>query len=166
MKPFPGELCKGSPKRIFNYRLSRARRIVDNAFGILASVFRVFRKPLAVECNTAESIVLACIYLHNFLRRNSMSRNLYTPPGSFDVENIEDGMIIEGAWRQEVQAYTGICRFSRTLRRSGKEGTAIRDIFKNYFMNEGRVSWQDKYCSRLKLWPQGYIVGLGFCCSR
>jgi hypothetical protein len=54
MKPFPGELCKGSPKRILNYRLSRARCIVENAFGILASVFRVFCKPLAVECNIAE----------------------------------------------------------------------------------------------------------------
>jgi hypothetical protein len=81
---------------------------VENAFGILASIFRVFRKPLAVECNTVESTVLTCIYLHNFLRRNSMSENLYTPPGSFDVENIEDGMIIEGAWRKEVQAYTGM----------------------------------------------------------
>jgi hypothetical protein len=71
MKPFPRELCKGSSKRIFHYRLSRARRIVENALGILASVFRLFPKPLAAECNTAEN-VLACIYeyLHNFLRRN------------------------------------------------------------------------------------------------
>lgn len=41
MKPYPGEYPKGSPRRIFNYRLSRARRIVENVFGITASVFRV-----------------------------------------------------------------------------------------------------------------------------
>jgi hypothetical protein len=33
-------------------------------------------------------------------------------------------MIIEGAWRKEVQAYTDICGFSRTPR-YGKEDTAI-----------------------------------------
>jgi hypothetical protein len=85
------------------------------------------------------------IFAHNFLQRNSTSRNLYTPPGSFNVENIEDGMIIEGTWRKEVQANTGICGFSRTPRGTGKEGTAIRDVLMNYFMNVGLVSWQDKY---------------------
>lgn len=33
MKPFPNRLQKGTPERAFNYRLSRARRIVENAFG-------------------------------------------------------------------------------------------------------------------------------------
>lgn len=37
MKPYAGTHVKGSPKRIFNYRLSRARRVVENAFGIISS---------------------------------------------------------------------------------------------------------------------------------
>lgn len=34
LKPFSGTYPKGSMQRIFNYRLSRARRIVENVFGI------------------------------------------------------------------------------------------------------------------------------------
>lgn len=35
LKPYPGNHAKGSIERIFNYRLCRARRIVENVFGIL-----------------------------------------------------------------------------------------------------------------------------------
>jgi len=102
MKPYAGEVPKGSPKRVFNYRLSRARRIVENAFGLLASVFRIFRKPFFDKPSTAEDITLACVYLHNFLRRNSVAKQLHSPPGTFDFENIDDGTMIEGEWRREI----------------------------------------------------------------
>lgn len=43
MKPYPGTHIRGSSERIYNYRLSRARVTVENAFGILSAVFRVQR---------------------------------------------------------------------------------------------------------------------------
>ncbi|XP_057662272.1 uncharacterized protein LOC130897442 [Diorhabda carinulata] len=49
MKPFSGTYARGYKERIFNYRLSRACRVSENAFGILSSSFRVLRKPMLLE---------------------------------------------------------------------------------------------------------------------
>lgn len=100
MKPYPGNHDVGTTRRIFNYRLSRARRIVENVFGILGVVFRIFRTPITILPFNAELVVMACVYLHNFLMRNSQSRSLYNPHGTFDSENV-DHDILEGSWRRE-----------------------------------------------------------------
>jgi len=42
MKPFRQADLTSSEKRIYNYRVSRARRIVKKAFDILAMRFRIF----------------------------------------------------------------------------------------------------------------------------
>jgi len=42
LKPY-AKLDADITKKIFNYRLSRARRIIENCFGIAAARFRVFR---------------------------------------------------------------------------------------------------------------------------
>jgi len=68
----------------------------------LASIFRIIRKPLFVKPSTAEDITLACVYLHNILRRNFAAKQLHSPPGTLDFENTDDGMVIEGEWRREI----------------------------------------------------------------
>ncbi|XP_050676764.1 uncharacterized protein LOC126973480 [Leptidea sinapis] len=95
MKPFEGNPENGSKERIFNYRLSRARRVVENAFGILSAIFRVFRKPILLEPNKATKVVLAAVYLYNYIRKNT-STNLISPE-LFDREL--DGALIPGQWR-------------------------------------------------------------------
>jgi hypothetical protein len=70
-------------KRIFNYRLSRARRISENVFGILANRWRIFRSPIALEPEKVEKVVMGILTLHNWLR-SGQSENIYTPPGLLD----------------------------------------------------------------------------------
>nr|CAI5845426.1 unnamed protein product [Callosobruchus analis] len=66
LKPYPGVHKKGSVSRIFNNRLSRARIIVENVFGIMTSTFRVLRKPMLLQQKRATLITLTCAYLHIF----------------------------------------------------------------------------------------------------
>lgn len=78
MKLYRGVHANGSDKRIYNYRLSRARRVVENAFGILSSVFRVLT-PMLLQPKKASIVVMACVYLHNFfVQENIYQRQLDT----------------------------------------------------------------------------------------
>lgn len=42
--------------------------MIENTFGIMASRWRILRKPIIAHPNTVDSIVRATIVLHNFLR--------------------------------------------------------------------------------------------------
>nr|CAI5818661.1 unnamed protein product [Callosobruchus analis] len=83
---------KGFTQRIFNYRLNRARRVTENTFGIASSVFIVLRKLMLLEPEKAKYVVMAIVYLHNYLRRSKTPGNIYTPRDSFDTEL--DGAIV------------------------------------------------------------------------
>jgi hypothetical protein len=139
MKPFSkNNLTKH--ERIFNYRLSRARRIVENAFGILAARFRIFHTTINLKPETVENIVLASCCLHNFLR--CTARQNYTPPHSLDSENTEDGSITQGDWRNNnIQFVPLQLNHNRHYAEEAKE---IREKLKRYFNNEGKVLWQDR----------------------
>ena len=70
-KPF-GQARLTNERRIFNYRLSQARCIVENSFGILASRFRIFMAPINLSPDKVEKIVIACCSLHNFLYKGDL----------------------------------------------------------------------------------------------
>ena len=80
-------------KRIFNYRLSRVRRVTENAFGILTNRFRVFTTRMCLDPDKATIITLATLVLHNMLRQ--LSYESYTLEGCIDMET-ESGDIVEG----------------------------------------------------------------------
>ena len=98
MKPYPGQGIQEN-QAIFNYRLSRARRVIENAFGILAARWRIFMQAIQTNVENAEMIVKAAICLHNFLRQTNSAG--YCPAGFVDSWD-EKGEIKEGEWRRIV----------------------------------------------------------------
>ena len=126
-------------ERICNYRISRARRVVENAFGILASRFRIFLSPINLSPETTTKVVMASCALHNYLRTSSSAR--YTPPGTTDVDTLH-GSITEGNWRSVNNLPSISQQGANTYSKDAKQ---VRDNYCTYFNSVGKVSWQDQY---------------------
>ena len=104
-------------RRIFNYRLSRARRIVENAFGILSNSFRIFMTPIGLVPEKVETITMVCCILHNVLHSKVESRSIYMPPGSIDTEDEDTHTVRPGEWHQGPQS-TGLIPLSTARKQS------------------------------------------------
>lgn len=97
MKPYPLRGL-GIDQRIFNYRLSRARRCIENAFGILSARWRILRSSLEVGVEKTIDSVAACCALHNYLLTRT-SHAIYAPESFVDHEL--NGTHVPGDWRLE-----------------------------------------------------------------
>lgn len=125
MRPYSGKNLP-TAKRVFNYRLSRARRYVECAFGLLSNKWRIFHRPLNVKTDLSIDIVKCCCVLHNFVR----SRDGGNSRESMAIVDHED-VITDITQSQAV--------------RTVPAANAIRDMFSDYFMSEeGALSWQLK----------------------
>lgn len=93
-------------ENIFNYRLSRVRRIIENGFEIFASRFTVFQKPISLFPETANLVILACCALHYYLK--TTCGPTYLPPGSVDDENHNAVHIIPGSRNNNIGNAQGI----------------------------------------------------------
>lgn len=142
MRPYP-KASLGPFERVYNYRLSRGRRTIENTFGIIVSRWRIFRGPIYTYVQTAEEIVKACSCLHNWLMDDESAEESYVPPGLID-EVEADGSIEEGSWRSDGM---GILQDVNQLgdNRFSVIAGIIRGQFCEYFNTEGDVWWQHLY---------------------
>jgi len=123
MRPFAKRNLQNNDQRIFNYRLSRARRVIENTFGILVSRWRILHKPLALKLSTVEKIIQAVTCLHNYIITINLANNQYLHEESVDQEDA-DGTIIPGNWRNVV----GENSFINPLRRIGANVGSVAAI--------------------------------------
>lgn len=127
MKPYPFvQSQEDAQKRQFNYRLSRARRTVESAFGMLANIFRIFHTPILLDAGTIDHVILACCCLHNMLIQDQN-----VPINSRNVGNLPTENLL-------------------ALRRGGGSALVatvnLRNELKQYLCSpQGSVTWQSTY---------------------
>ncbi|KAG0420826.1 hypothetical protein HPB47_003270 [Ixodes persulcatus] len=108
LRPFPAAELK-DPETMFNYRLSRGRRIVENSFGILRNRFQVYGHPLRQKPHRAVKVVQYAV--------------------AHGEKDVNDKVVFP------VQRIGG---------KPSTDAKAVRTVFKDYFWDEGQVSWQWK----------------------
>lgn len=129
MRPYPGKNLS-IEKLIFNYRLSRARRTIENTFGILAQKWRIYRKPIIASIDMCESIVNATVVLHNFLRMQEINHTQFSSFSSSMCNHPE----------RMSSMLRSVCRLgSNNCRRIDRQQ---RDILAQYFMSNGSIPAQ------------------------
>jgi len=125
-------------ERIFNYRLSRAIRVVENAFGILANRFQILLTTMQHHHETVRTIVEACCILHNLMRtRYPVLQNRLVDRAQ------PDGNLQPGAWREGRNLEdTIVVQGPNTASRNGKRQ---RNLLKHWCNSPaGSVDWQER----------------------
>lgn len=146
-KPYPLQGQPG-PNRIYNYRLSRARRIVENVFGIILNRFRILRKPSDLSAEKTTFTVSAICVLHDFLMTRRIDSD--ASPNSFD----KDDQL--GEWRNLGMSTSNLFELTR--------GQA--HLRKMYEMNLENILFpqEGKYLGNINIFKsnQLYIYRLSF----
>ncbi|XP_003244309.1 protein ALP1-like [Acyrthosiphon pisum] len=140
MKPYARRNHLTEREKVYNYRHCRARRIVENGFGILSSRFRVFRRPITLTPENTIQLVKAACALHNWIRKSGKNPNSI----SVDIEDTETGRLLNGSWRNDTSP-TGLQHLGTILQRnSNTEAKDKRNSLADYFVEEGAVVWQNR----------------------
>lgn len=118
--------------------MSRARRIIENTFGIIASQWRIYRRPINASPENAKLMVQATVCLYNWLRRQDNDINMYVPPSVVEVDDYSNGSL--QTITEDRCAFREISKCGTNT--SSKESIEIRNKFCHYFNNKGTVPWQ------------------------
>jgi len=127
MKPYSRRTLDES-KAVFNYRLSRARRVVECAFGICASKWRILDKAIETKVDTGVEIVKSIALLHNII---------------IDVEGLHESSSKDyGSLDAKDGTQLKKTRIHNSVTANAKQ---TRDVFYKYFNSPaGSVPWQEE----------------------
>ncbi|KAJ8913893.1 hypothetical protein NQ315_005690 [Exocentrus adspersus] len=128
---------------ITQYMLCRARRVIENVFGILAARWRIYRKAIIASQPTVIAIVKATICLHNYIMNcesKAGNEKRYCSSLTIDRED-EFGGVIGGDWRKEPS--NNLISVGRTSTNMyGRVAETMRERLSKYFVGQGAVAFQ------------------------
>lgn len=113
----------------YNKELSRARISIENAFGVLASRWRILDKRNEMEPKSCDKVILACVALHNFII--SRGGRQYIPDSFIDREN-HDGQIISGDYHAILQTQQSLIGNQSTSRSSPTIAAQQKEMIKQF----------------------------------
>lgn len=125
LRPYPGpQMYEDQKKKNFNDRLSRARKVVEDAFGQLTAKFRIYCRRLNALPQNADTIVMTTCILHNFIK---------TSATEVCSKEMSSGLSLPGY----------ITRLHRHGGSAQKEAFENRDKFKNVLCSPaGKLPWE------------------------
>jgi len=136
MKPYSRSARLPVPERVFNYRLSRVRRVVENAFGILANRFGFLLTSLYFQPDKVCDFVVAAVCCHNLMRMRYPGLH----NAIMDREDV-DHTVLPGDWRIGNTWEAGL----ETLvgNQATKAAKKQREYLKEYYNSPaGSIPWQ------------------------
>ena len=112
--------------------MRRARRVIENAFGILAGRWRILSKLIIAELENIEHYTKACILQHNF----PISIDKQYAAKGYGNNFGADCSIIERAFK-DLPAQTGM--------NYSLEAKEVRDKFREFFYSDdgNEAAWQE-----------------------
>lgn len=128
--------------KVYNFRCSRARRVVENAFGILSSRFRVLRGPILQSYENAVKTVKATVVLHNYLISNCNSDESYYSDSTIQREDAH-GNLLTGFWEQDRSRNRLESLTQLAGNRSGTNAARVqRNLLAEMFVSDNQAPWQ------------------------
>ena len=123
MKPYSSRVLTDE-QLVFNYRLSRFRRVSENAFGFLNG--------------TINKVILSSSSQHVCEK----SRSSYILPDYVDHKDPVTGSVTEGQWRNDVPS-SSVTTPHLVGCRGTRQAEAIRNHLSDFFNGPGALPWQE-----------------------
>ena len=111
MKAYVNNGLLTTQKKLFNYRLSKARVVVEHAYGRLKGRWRCLLKRLDIDVGDVSQVVTACCVLHNICEAK--------------------GQLFNDDWTEGVDIDAAVS--SSSPAQPCSDSIAIRDAFTQYF---------------------------------
>lgn len=130
MRPYPMTGINNI-KRIYNYRMSRARKTIECTFGMMTQKFQVLLTPIrCTNYTTVNNIIKSVCVLHNFIRLRDGA-----PYSATDNEGTHNQNLDFNIERDEIPI------------NARSAGSTVRKYLTNYFvLPRAALPWQYTHC--------------------